>query len=44
LGVPNVNLYTGHVGLGRYLDDMRLGSKDDIVEQIVVLENVFNFV
>jgi len=44
LGVPNVNPNNGHVGLGRHLDDMRLGSEDDIVEQVVVLEDIFNFI
>jgi len=44
LSVPNVNLYNGHVRLGRHLDDTKLGSEDDIVEQVVVLENIFNFV
>jgi len=32
LGVPNINSYNGYVGLGRYLDNTRLGSEDDIVE------------
>jgi len=44
LGVPNVDSYNGHVGFGRHLDNTRLGSEDDIVEQVIVLEDVFNFV
>jgi len=43
LGIPNVNPNNGHVILGRHLDDMRLGSDNDIVEQVVVLKDAFNF-
>ena len=32
LGVPNIDSYNSHVGLGRYLDYMQFGSKDYIVE------------
>jgi len=44
LGVPNVNPYNSHVRLGRHLNDTRLGSEDNIVKQVVVLEDIFNFV
>ena len=44
LGVPNVNPYNNHVGHGRYLDYMWFGSKDYIVKQVIVFENVLNFI
>jgi len=44
LDVPNVDLYNGYVGLGRHLDNTRFESKNNIVEQVVVLEDIFNFV
>jgi len=44
LDVSNFDPNNGHVGLGRHLDDTRLGSKDDIVEQVDVLKDAFNFI
>ena len=32
LSIPNVYPNDGHVGLGRYLDDMRFWCKDNVVE------------
>jgi len=44
LGISNVDPNNGHVELGRHLDDMRLGSENNIVEQVVVLEDASNFI
>jgi len=44
LGISNVDPNNRHVELGRHLDDMRLGSENNIVEQVVVLEDASNFI
>ena len=44
LHVPNVNLYDGHVGFGGYLDDAWFRGEDNVIEQVVVLQNIFNII
>ena len=44
LGVPNVDPYNGHVGLGRNLDYTWFGSEDYIIEKVIVFENILNFI
>ena len=44
LDVPNVDLYNSHIWLGRHLDNTRLWSEYNIVENVIVLENIFNFI
>jgi len=40
----NVDPYDGHVGFGGYLDDAWFRDKDNIIEQVVVLQNIFNII
>ena len=40
----NVDPYDGHVGFGGYLDDAWFRGKDNIIEQVVVLQNIFNII
>ena len=44
LGIPDVNLNDSYIRLGQNLDNLRFGSEDDIVENMVVLENAFDFI
>jgi len=44
LHVPNVDPYDGHVGFGGYLDDAWFRGKNNIVEQVVILQNIFNII
>jgi len=44
LDIPDVNPDDGHVRFQRDLDDVRFRCEDDVVEQMVGLENVFDFI
>jgi len=44
LHVPNVNPYDGHVRFGGYLNDAWFRGKDNVVEQVVVLQKIFDVV
>ena len=44
LGVPDVDPYNSHVRFGRHLDNVRLWSKYDVVEDVIILEDFFNFI
>ena len=44
LRVPNVNPYDSHVRFGGYLDDIWFRDKDNIIEQVVVLQNIFDII
>jgi len=44
LDIPDVDPDDRHVGFWRDLDDVRFRCENDVVEQMVGLENVFNFI
>ena len=44
LSVPDVNPYDSHVWLGRHLDNTRFWGKYNVVENVIILENIFNFI
>lgn len=44
LRIPDIEPYDGHVWLGKYFDNPRLGGKQNIVEDMVVLENIFDHI
>jgi len=44
LGIPDVDPDNRHVRFQRDLDDARFRYEDNVVEQMVGLENVFNFI
>ena len=35
LCVPNVNPNYGHIGFGRYFNDLRFGCENDIIEYMI---------
>jgi len=44
LGVPDIDPYNGHIGFRRHFDDTRFQGENDVVEDMIVLENIFNFI
>jgi len=44
LSIPNVYPNDGHVGLGRYLDDTRFWCEDNVVEQVIIFQDIFDFI
>ena len=44
LCVPNVNTYDSHVGFGGYLDDVWFRGKDNVIEQVIILQNIFDII
>ena len=44
LHIPNVDPYDGYVGFGGYLDNAWFRGEDNVVEQVVVLQNIFDIV
>ena len=44
LGVPDIDPYNGHVRFRRHFDDARFQGKNNVVEDMIVLENIFNFI
>ena len=44
LGIPNIDPNYEHVGFQKDLNDVRFRCKDDIIENMVGLENVFNII
>ena len=44
LCVPNVNTYDSHVRFGGYLDDAWFRGKDNVIEQVIILQNIFDII
>ena len=44
LDVPYVNPDDGHVGFWRYLNDLRFVCKNNVIEQVIVLKDIFDVV
>ena len=44
LSVLDIDPYDSHVWLGRHLDNMRFWDKYDVVKNMIILKNIFNFI
>ena len=42
LGIPNVNLYNHYIRLGRYFDYPQFRGKGNVVEDLILLNDIFN--
>jgi len=42
LSIPNVDLYDHYIRLGRYFDHPWFGSKGNVVEDLILLNDIFN--
>ena len=42
LGIPNVNLYNHYIRLGRYFDHSQFGEKGNVVEDLILLNDIFD--
>ena len=44
LCVPNVNPNYGHIKFGQDFNDSRLGCKNNVIEYMITLEDILNFI